>query len=123
MYNYFTINGKSYAIDLEKLIQFIGKDGSSMSSISQSYGIDSDTSLSLINKEVTETKENVSDVMSNYRYNVITNILNLILMPISDGNGALIITEDSLQMHLGQKIAFNTLIAMEIIYEIDETEE
>lgn len=123
MYNYFTINGKSYAIDLEKLIQFIGKDGSSMSSISQSYGIDSDTSLSLINKEVTETKENVSDVMSNYRYNVVTNILNLILMPISDGNGALIITEDSLQMHLGQKIAFNTLIAMEIIYEIDETEE
>lgn len=119
MDNYIEINGKNYAIDLEKFMEFCNAEHNMVNTITQSYGLNDDGNMVLINKEVGESKENVNETMSSYRYNTLTNILNLLLVPISDGTGSIIVTEDTSNMHFGQKLAFNTMLEMGIIYEID----
>lgn len=119
MDNYIAINGKNYALDLEKFIEFCSGEQNVVSSITQTYGLNEDSNMVLVNKEVGESKESVNEVMSSYRYNTLTNVLNLLLVPISDGTGSIILTEDTNNMHFGQKLAFNTMLEMGIIYEID----
>jgi len=126
--NYLSINNKLYAIDLEKVMEFITKPQDVIQTINQSYGVpmtqdeENITTLGdiqLLSKEVSETKNNSSEVQSTLRYNIISNILNLVLMPISDGEGVIMIN-DSSSMHLGQRLSFNTLYEMGIIYEIEQ---
>ena len=126
--NYLSINNKLYAIDLEKVMEFITKPQDVVQTINQSYGVpmtqdeENITTLGdiqLLSKEVSETKNNTSEVQSTLRYNIISNILNLVLMPISDGEGVIMIN-DSSSMHLGQRLSFNTLYEMGIIYEIEQ---
>lgn len=122
--NYIEIEGKYYAIDVAKMIEFITEDGDSTQAINQTYGIPmvdgAAGEIKLVSKEVSETKDGVSENMSNIRYNIISNLLNLIVIPISDGNGGLILTDSLKNMHLGQVISFNTLYTMGIIYEIED---
>lgn len=125
--NYITIDGKYYAVDVEKMIEFISENNDSVQTISQNYGIplseDAATAnIKLISKEVSETKSTVSENLSNIRFNLITTLLNMILVPISDGNGNLILTDTLEGMHIGQAISFNTLLVMGIIYEINNNE-
>lgn len=119
MNNHVSINGKYYAIDLEKLIEFCGDKQNVSNTITQTYGQDDNGKMVLLEKEVGESTDSINEVFSTYRYNTITNILNLIMIPISDGTGNVILTEDFTTMHFGQKLAFNTLVEMGIIYEID----
>ena len=58
--------------------------------------------------------------MANFRYQLVTNFLTAIMTPIADGTGNVMLTNSSKEMHFGQRLAFNTLFDMEIIYEIDE---
>lgn len=131
MDNYLEINGKYYAVDMDKIMDFIGADTNSVvQAINQTYGIiDDDTEkkstgdIQLVQKEVTETKENMNSVMSGYRYNLMQNMLMLIMNPISDFNdNTVAILHDFEAYGIGQRMAFNTLLGMGIIYEI-ETEE
>ena len=126
--NYLEIEGKYYAINMDKVIEFISENCNSTQTISQNYGIPfSDNGvigdeIRLISKEVSETKESVSENMSNLRYSLLTYLLNIILAPLSDGAGNVIVAESMKTLHLGQIISFNTLFEMGIIYEIDENE-
>lgn len=126
--NYIDIDGKYYALDVEKMMKFISEDDSASQSISQTYGIPLGepnpqmANIKLISKEVAETKEGINENMSNIRYSLLTTILNLVVIPTTDGNGNFIITQDLKNLHLGQIIAFNTLLEMGIIFEINENE-
>lgn len=126
--NYLEIEGKYYAIDMDKVIEFISETGGSTQTISQNYGLPfSDNGsisneIRLISKEVSETKENVSENMSNLRYSLLTYLLNILLAPLSDGTGNVIVAESMKTLHLGQVISFNTLFEMGIIYEIDNND-
>lgn len=122
--NYLSISGKYYAIDLNKIIEFIGNSTTTVQNIHQVYGYGDESDIEngemkLVNKEISESKENVNEVVISNRYNLVTTLLNLILIPISDSNGELILTENLNNMHIGQKLSFNTLIDMGILYEIE----
>lgn len=122
--NYLSIDDKYYAVDVNKIFEFIGGVGSTVQNIHQVYEISSDEkekndALQLITKEISESKEDANDIISTNRYNLIMTFLNLILMPISDGNGEIVVTRDFFLMHIGQKLSFNTLLEMGIIYEIE----
>lgn len=128
MDSYLNINGKYYAVDMDKVMEFIeGAGGGYVQSINQTYGMVGDdidnADFKLIQKEVTETKDRLNETMCGYRYNIITSMLSLALASITE------VSEDSMALvnqfelyGVGQKIAFNTLVGMGIIYEI-ETEE
>ncbi len=126
--NYLEIEGKYYAINMDKVIEFISEDEGSVQTISQNYGIpltqngSLNDEFKLISKEVSEQKEHVSETMSNLRYSLLTYLLNIILAPLSDGNGNVIMTESLKTLHLGQVISFNTLFEMGIIYEIENND-
>lgn len=126
--NYLNIDGRYYAINIDKVIEFISEDSNSVQSITQSYGIpftnegNPSDEFRLISKEVSETKEPVNENMSNLRYSLLTYLLNIIMAPLSDGTGNVIVAESMKTLHLGQVISFNTLFAMGIIYEIDDNE-
>jgi len=126
--NYLEIEGKYYAIDMDKVIEFISENGTSTQTISQNYGIPFTNEgaigdeIRLISKEVSETKESVSENMSNLRYSLLTYLLNILLAPLSDGTGNVIVVESMKTLHLGQVISFNTLFEMGIIYEIDNND-
>lgn len=123
--NYLEIEDKYYAIDMDKIIEFISKDSKSTKTISQNYGIpinDGDkigTEIKLISKELSETKELICENMSNIRFSMLTFLLNALMVPISDGTGNVIVIESLKTLHFGQLLAFNTLLEMGIIYEID----
>ena len=126
--NYLEIEGKYYAINIDKVIEFISEDGGSTQAISQSYGIPFTdkgpvgNNIQLISKEVSETKEAISENMSNLRYSLLTYLLNILMAPLSDGTGNVIVAESMKTLHLGQVISFNTLFEMGIIYEIDNND-
>lgn len=126
--NYLEIEGKYYAINMDKVIEFISEDEGSVQTISQNYGIpltqngSLNDEFKLISKEVSEQKEHVSETMSNLRYSLLTYLLNIILAPLSDGNGNVIVAESLKTLHLGQVISFNTLFEMGIIYEIENND-
>lgn len=129
MDNYLEINGKYYAVDMDKVVEFIGEDTASVvQAINQTYGIQEDENgfssgdMHLLQKDVTETKENVGSTMSGYKYNLITNMLGLVLSPVSDYNDSMLLLNDLSMYGAGQKIAFNTLVGMGIIYEIETDE-
>lgn len=123
--NYLEIEGKYYAIDMGKVIEFITESDSSTQTINQSYGIPLkengtlDGDIRLISKDISETKESVSENMSNLRYSLLTYLLNILMSPLSDGSGNIVVAESMRTLHLGQVISFNTLFEMGIIYEIE----
>ena len=119
MDNFFETNGKYYAVDIDKVIEFINCDnGSVVQGINQTYGLTDENDMQLLQKEVTETKDSVNSALSSYRYNIVTNMMSLVLSPIEFNEGIVGITDMS-GFSVGQKIAFNTLLGMGIIYEID----
>ena len=123
--NYLEIEGKYYAIDMGKVIEFITESDSSTQTINQTYGIPLkengtlDGDIRLISKDISETKESVSENMSNLRYSLLTYLLNILMSPLSDGSGNIVVAESMRTLHLGQVISFNTLFEMGIIYEIE----
>ncbi len=123
--NYLEIDGKFYAINMDKVIEFISEAENSTQTISQNYGIPFTDKgpvgeeIRLISKEVSESKEHVNENMSNLRYSILTYLLNILMAPLSDGTGNVIVNESMKTLHLGQIISFNTLFEMGIIYEIE----
>ena len=123
--NYLSISGKYYGLDLNKVMEFVGDSTTTVQNIHQVYQYSDEEDvmngeMRLSSKEISESKENVNEVIMSNRYNLITTVLNLILIPISDSStGEIIVTDKLTSMNIGQKLAFNTLIDMGILYEIE----
>ena len=123
--NYLSFSGKYYGIDLNKVMEFVGDSTTTVQNIHQVYQYSDEEDvmngeMRLSSKEISESKENVNEVIMSNRYNLITTVLNLILIPISDSStGEIIVTDKLTSMNIGQKLAFNTLIDMGILYEIE----
>ena len=125
MDNSFTIGGVYYALDLEKVMEFISNspknENEKETTIEQLYVADEETNELMIgSKNTSEVKKNYSETMSQYRYNLVNNLMNLIMIPTTAEDGTLLITEDINKLFMGQRIAFNTLYEMGIIYEVEE---
>lgn len=136
MNEYFEFNGRYYAIDMDKFIEFVSesknneKDNSTV--ITQVFA-DNDyedeeiqpkeqslTSFKAVSKEITENKSNTNPVFNNIRYDFAKILLSTLVSPFYNQDGSFVIASTEEDLFLGQKIAFNTLLNRGIIFEINE---
>jgi len=112
------INGVIYKIDIDVLMAWISETPSSEKNISTittlNYPL---TDEDIIEKEVSETKATLNDTMNNIRYDLIRNLMNT-LFTTDTNNINDIVTYSLKDLTFGQKIAFNTLFAKNIIKEV-----
>lgn len=137
--NFFEFNGLYYAIDMEKLMEFVSsstaneKDNST--TITQLFADTSDEDedympvkkskdkqmgnvLKAVSKEITENKANVNPIFNNLRYDIAKTLLSTLINPYYNADGTFVIPKEDDDLFLGQRIAFNTLLNSGIIYEI-----
>lgn len=136
MNEYFEFNGRYYAIDMDKFIEFVAesknneKDNSTV--ITQVFADNeyedeeiqpkeqSLTSFKAVSKEITENKSNTNPVFNNIRYDFAKILLSTLVSPFYNQDGSFVIASTEEDLFLGQKIAFNTLLNKGIIFEINE---
>lgn len=122
--NFIEFDGKVYAIDFDKLIEVVMKssDGLKNKSKTETWGYlpeeDGVSDFRVLEKEISESTTDSLEALSTIRYDLIKNLLNLIVSPVVDENGNLIRLNDSDDMLFGQRLAFNTLVNEGIIIEI-----
>ena len=119
------INNKCYIIDLDKLMAWVSETPSSEKNIStvttMSYPITNDDEVDVVEKEISENKSSLNEVMNNIRYDLIRNLLTVLLTTYTDDMNR-IITRDVSDLSFTQQIAFNTLLNKKIIIELTKTE-
>ena len=86
-----------------------------------SYPITNDDEVDVVEKEISENKSSLNDVMNNIRYDLIRNLLTILLTTYTDDMNR-IITRDVSDLSFTQQIAFNTLLNKKIIIELTKTE-
>lgn len=136
MNEYFEFNGRYYAIDMDKFIEFVAesknneKDNSTV--ITQVFADNeyedeeiqpkeqSLTAFKAVSKEITENKSNTNPVFNNIRYDFAKILLSTLVSPFYNQDGSFVIASTEEDLFLGQKIAFNTLLNKGIIFEINE---
>lgn len=120
-----SVNNKCFIIDLDKLMAWISETPSSEKNIStittMSYPITNDDEVEVVEKEVSENKSSLNDVMNNIRYDLIRNLLSVLLTTYTDDMNH-IITREVSDLSFSQQIAFNTLLNKKIIIELTKTE-
>lgn len=122
----FKIGNTAYAINLNKLIDWVSASNdddnkavqSSVTEIWQQIGEEDDT-LSLTSKELTDVRGDNSS-MSSVRYDIVKEILSVILDISYSPDGTVVKTERDFT--LSESLCFNTLILQGIIYEIDDND-
>lgn len=124
MSEFILFEDKKYALDLNKCIDFMLSDKDIETSKTETYGMleDSDK-LQMVGREFSETKSACNDVISNIKYDLLKNVLNMLFSPIFDSSGQPMMVKCFEQMHFGQMLAFNTLVNAGILIEIDEDNE
>lgn len=127
MINRFNIEGNVYALNLEKLMEFIvtpmNRELDGNTTLVQKYETNdnvSNSGLNLVNKEITENKTNINELTCSMRYNIIMELFNLITTPLTDEKGMLLSLTSLESWPLGHAIAFNTLIEMDILYQVED---
>lgn len=119
------IDGKYYMLDLDKLMAWVVETPASEKNINtittMSYPITNEDDNELVEKEVSETKSTLNEVMNNVRYDLIRNLLNILFTTFTNDMGQ-IVTLNINDLTLAQKIVFNTLLNKKIIIEISKTE-
>ena len=130
MIDRFNIEGNTYALNLEKLMEFIitpmNRELDGNTTLVQCYEnnhLDSNPGLSLTKKEISENKTNINELTCSMRYNVIMEMLSLLTTPLTDENGMLISLLNLESWPFGHALAFNTLLEMGVIYQIEEETE
>lgn len=126
--NYIEIDGHYYAIDLKKLFSIIASpadNGVKDKTKTETWGyVPNDTAkegdFRMVQKEFTETVSDGSETYGALQYDLIKNLLTLVINPIADENGNLLQITDFENMLVGQALAFNTLLREGIIIEITE---
>lgn len=112
-----TIDGKTYAIDMDALMAWVSSTPSSernvATTITETYPMMTDESdeIEVASKEIMETKASMNETMNNIRYDFVKMLINMVL----DQN-----TYDTLAMPISQRLAFNTLLLKKIIIEVEE---
>ncbi len=116
---------KKYAIDVDRLMAWVSETPSSEKNINtittMTYPITNGEEQDIVEKEVSETKSNLNEVMNNVRYDLIRNLLSVILTTYTNEMNQIITLTPS-DLSFGQKIAFNTLLHKRIIIEISNIE-
>lgn len=121
---YLIIDDEYYYIDFYKLIGIVLEKSPDEvdinTSISQVYAPleEGYNNLTLASKEFTETRGNLNEAMNNIRYDLLRIFINnLIISPqevsMMDGYKSLS------NMNISQKLAFNTLLNLEIIKKVE----
>ena len=124
--NFIEFEGKFYAIDVDKLISWVTKkpEPSKDRTKVETWGLvpddTGDNEFRVLQKEVSENITENTDTVGGLRYDLIKNLLNLVLSPIADENGGIHRINTFSDMFLGQAISFNTLLNEGIIIEIGE---
>ena len=128
------IEGKNYAIDMNKLMEFVTtpekNDLSRDTTVVETYGMpqlmtsDGDlvadpSKFGLISKEISTSKGNESESSLPLRYDLVKNFLSTLVTPMAGSDGGPIIIESIDELTFGQKICFNTLMHAGILIEID----
>lgn len=124
MSDFILFEDKKYALDLNKCIDFMLSGKDIETSKTETYGLleDSDK-LQVVSRELSETNNNCNDVISNIRYDLLKNLLNMLLSPIFDSSGQPLMVKCFDHMHFGQMLTFNTLVNAGILVEIEEDNE
>ena len=123
---YVEFEGKCYMIDLDKLLETVTKSSATVKDQTkvETWGYVTDekgnTDFKTIQKEFSETSSDGRETFSTIRYDLVKNLINLIVSPIADENGNVLRITSFDDMFFGQKIAFNTLLNEGIIIEITE---
>lgn len=108
------IDGVIYKIDIDVLMAWVAETPSCEKNISTITTLNYPLSdEDIIEKEVSESKATLNDTMNNIRYDLIRNLINTLFTTYND-----IVTYSLKDLTIGQKIAFNTLFAKNIIKEV-----
>ena len=108
------IDGVIYKIDIDALMAWVSETPSSEKNISTITTLNYPLSdEDIIEKEVSESKVTLNDTMNNIRYDLIRNLINTLFTTYND-----VVTYSLKDLTVGQKIAFNTLFAKNIIKEV-----
>lgn len=123
----FKVGDTAYAINVNKFIEWVSSNNeednkSVQSSVTEvwSQTDEEDNSLSLISKELTDVRGDNSSITS-VKYDIVKDILNVILDINYSPNGASVKNERDLTF--SESLCFNTLLIQGIIYEIDEDDD
>lgn len=118
------IDGKYFIIDIDKLMSWIVETPNSERNINtittMTYPISHDEE-DIIEKEVSETKSTLNEIMNNIRYDFIKNLFNVLFTTFTNDINQ-IMTFNTNDLSFAQKIAFNTLLYKKIIIEINKDE-
>jgi hypothetical protein len=127
--NMIEFDGKYYALDINRLITAVfenkevdkTKDRSKVETWGlASTGEGNEPEFRVIQKEVSESNSDSNENYASYRYDLVKNLLNLILSPLADENGGIMRINTLDEMYFGQMIAFNTLVNEGILIEVNE---
>ena len=112
------IDGVIYKIDIDALMAWVSETPSSEKNISTITTLNYPLSdEDIIEKEVSESKATLNDTMNNIRYDLIRNLINTLFTTYTNNIND-IVTYCLKDLTFGQKIAFNTLFAKNIIKEV-----
>ena len=118
------IDGKYYIIDIDKLMSWIVESPNSERNINtvttMTYPITNDGE-EIIEKEVSESKSTLNEIMNNIRYDFIKNLFSVLFTAFTNDMNQIINTNIS-DWSFAQKIAFNTLLHKKIIIELNDNE-
>ena len=113
------IDGKYYKIDMDAVMKWITENPSSERNINVTTTLTYPVidGNEVIEKEISENKSTLNDVMCNVRYDFIRTMLNTLLMTFTnDLNQAITLSFSDLSF--SQKLVFNTLLVKGIIQEV-----
>ena len=117
------IDGKYYIIDLDKLMAWIVETPTNEKNITtmttMSYPISNDDEDEIAQKEVSETKSTLNEIMNNVRYDFVRILLNTLFTTFTTELNQ-VLTFSFKDLSFAQKIAFNTLMAKKIITEVTD---
>ena len=115
------IDGKFYKIDMDAVMKWVSETPSSEKNINTittlTYPIIEGEEV--VEKEITENKSTLNDIMSNVRYDFFRILLNTLFIPLTNEINQMV-TFSLADMSIGQKLAFNTLLAKQIITEVTD---
>lgn len=114
------ILGKEYYIDIDRFFEtFTGlslNENEVNTVITATYGDEANTQdLSLITKEVVESRRNGIDTLYSLRYDTIKFLLDVLMQTTYDENGVLKVINEFTDLTFPQQLAFNSLLDKGII--------
>lgn len=113
---------KEYMLDVDRLMSWVSETPSSERNVNTTttltYPITPDDE-EMFEKEISENKSSLNEVMNNIRYDLIRNLINNLFTVYNSDMGVLT-SHDVSELSFSQRIAFNTLVSKKIIIEVNE---